>query len=668
MHALKKYIIDHFEEVFVLIVLLSVASIYYFATYKLAFLNFFFLPVLMAGAVLGLRYAVIGSVLCVLLVLVYLLLDPSQFQIAQTELNTYLQISLWGSFLILAGALVGKLYNHLQLRIEEANKLNKELGETHQELIDANEHLSEYANNLQSMVEEKTSSLTESKRAVEQLKGKVEEVLHMSMDPNVAKMMIENRLRNEKKNISSLMADLQGFSSYSESRQPEIVIQQLNSYFSDMSTFMDAYHAHLDAYTGDGFILEFGAPVDHKNHAILATICGLRMMEFMRESNYPWKMRVGVSTGFAIMGLIGGRNRRSYTAIGNCMNLSSRLEGLCPVGSMLIDQGTLDLVIDDIDSSLFISDQERETATKVKAHQELKKLEEDVSRNPDDVESLLKAGKKYLELGAFGRAKKIFFQALHLDPESGSAKLGYAEASLKEEKQGQTAVRGMKDGVLIYEVLGIKDPLFKPNIPQSLVQEFGSAIKKVPYACDLIYPAEIIGGKFGSSIRVALLSYALAARLNVGDKERQSLIAAAYLRDIGMQIVPHALLTKESGFTDDDMETIRQHPRESVRLLQKHGYNDSMLLECVRNHHQKPDGAGYPPLKDGESAAPSRISCILAITDSYESLTSNRPWRDKWNPQGALGDMRVEAANGKFDKEIFKIFEKMMIEALGKDT
>jgi len=666
MHKLKEYIMEHFEEMFVLVILLSVVSIYYFATYKLAFLNFFFLPILMAGTFLGLRHAVIGAFLCVLLVCVYLALNPDPFLIAQTKLDIYLQVSLWGGFLILSGALVGKLYDRLKRRVDEAGKLNEELVGTQKELVDANEKLNEYANNLKSMVEEKTSSLAESKRSVEQLKSKVEEVLHMSMDPIVAQMMIEKRLRNEKKNISALMVDLQGFTTYSEQRQPETVIQELNSFLDDMASYVEAYYAHHDAYTGDGFILEFGSPIDHKNHALLATVCGVRMMEFMRTSKYPWKMRVGVSTGYAIMGLIGGSKRQAYTAIGNCMNAASRLEGLCPANSMLIDHETFEFVEDYVDSSIFVSDRRRKNDTQIKIQQELLKVEEEISRNPDDARVIVKAAEKCLELDACDRAKGLFYQAMHLDPDDEPAKLGYAEACLKVEQKSQTAIRGKKQGMILHEILGIKNPLLKSNIPQSFVHKYGDIIKKVPYACDLIWPSEIISGSLGGSARVAILACALADRLNIEEKERQALIAAAYLHDIGMRIVPHAVLTKESGFSPNDMEAIRQHPRESVSLLRKHGYDDPMLLECVLNHHQRPDGSGYPPLKE-EHAAPPRISLILAVADSYEAITSNRPWREKWVPQGALGEMRPEAINGKFDQDIFETFDNMMLEALDKE-
>ncbi len=665
MQKLKEYLTAHFEELFVLIILISVASIYYFATYKLAFLNFFFLPVLMAGTYLGLRHAVIGAFLCVLLVGIYLAVNPDPFLIAQTKLDIYLQVALWGGFLILSGALVGKLYERLKLRIDEAGKLNEELVTTQKELVEANKQLNDYTNNLKSMVEKKTSTLAESKRSVERLKNKVEEVLHMSMDPTVAQMMIEKRLHNEKKRITALMVDLQGFTTYSEQRQPETVIQQLNSFLDDMASYVEAYHAHQDVYTGDGFILEFGSPVDYKNHALLATVCGVRMMEFMRESSYPWKMRIGVSTGPAIMGLIGGTKRRAYTAIGNCMNTSSRLEGLCPPGSMLIDQETFDSVKDYVDSQLFVASERRAANADRESQLAMIKLEDELSRNPGDAKVLVKVAEKFLALGACDRAKGLFDQAMHIEPDFGPAKIGYAEASLQLEKRSQTSIRGKRKAVVVHEILGVKDALDHPNVPPSLKSRYGKAIRKVPFARDLIWPSEAVGGALGSSQRTALFAYAMATQLNMEESERKTLVSAAFLHDIGMSIVPHATLTKESGFSSDDMETIRQHPKESVSLLRKNGYDDPALLECVLNHHQRPDGTGYPLSPEGKPAMPSRISRILSIADSYEALTSDRPWRNKWDPKGALGEMREEAASGKFDQEVFEAFDRMMAEALG---
>ena len=515
------------------------------------------------------------------------------------------------------------------------------------------------------MVEKKTATLAESKRSVEHLKNKLEEVLHMSMDPTVAQMMIEKRLRNEKKHISALMVDLQGFTTYSEQRQPETVIQQLNSFLNDMTLYIESYYAHQDAYTGDGFILEFGSPVDYKNHALLATVCGVRMMEFMRDSSYPWKMRIGISTGPAIMGLIGGTKRRAYTAIGDCMNTSSRLEGLCPPGSMLIDQETFDSVKDYVDAQLFVAT-ERKAANTDKASQlAMIKLEDELSRNPGDARVLVKVAEKFLGLGACDRAKGLFDQAMHIEPDYRPAKIGYAEASLQLEKRSQTSIRGKRKTMIVHEVLGIKDTLDQPNVPPSLRSKHGASIKKQPFAYELIWPSEAISGVLGASQRTALFAYAVADCLNLEESERKTLVSAAYLHDIGMSIVPHSILAKESGFSSDDMETIRQHPKESVSLLRKYGYNDPKLLECVLNHHQRPDGTGYPSVTAGKHTTPSRISRILSIADSYDALTSDRPWRNKWDPKAALSEMRSETANSKFDKEIFEVFDRMMTEALG---
>lgn len=659
MYDLKAFFIKYFEHVFITVTLIAVACIYYFAPYKLAFLNFFFIPILMAGYFLGVRYAVTGAIMCVAIVCASLAVDPEPFIAQGNRWDVYMQVGLWGSFLIASGALVGRLYERLEERFGSETELNKELRNMQKELVTANDQLREYADNLESMVQEKTAHLADSKQSMEKLKGKVEEVLHMTMDPTVAQLLIEGKLRNEKRHISVLVADLKGFTPYSERRQPESVIQELNRFLAEMSSFNDAYRAHLDRYTGDGFMLEFGAPIDYKHHQLLAVVCGIRMMEFMRASDYPWKMRLGLTSGSAVMGLIGGR-MRSYTVMGNCANTASRLESLCPPGSMLIDQATFSAVEPFIRARLYRPDETRDTLTDA-AERELRELEHELLENDDNVDCMVRLAKKYLELNYTDKAKALFSRAMTTRPNHEQAKLGYADACIRAE-QNLMPIKGRRSRMALYEVEGVRDFLDCPAIPKSLVETYRHVVDGCDIPPELVWPWEVISGQFGHAARSTLLAYALADQLGVGEKERQSLVTAGFLHDTGLRIVPHSLLTKSTTLTPDDLAQIRKHPEESVRIMHKHGYRDPVAMECVLNHHQTPSGTGYP--SQSSHLGMSRLSRIIAVVDAYESMTSERPWRDKWNPHGALEEMRVDAAAGKYDREIFQVFEKMITSRL----
>ncbi|MCP5048969.1 MAG: adenylate/guanylate cyclase domain-containing protein, partial [bacterium] len=150
---------------------------------------------------------------------------------------------------------------------------------------------------LEERVSERTVELERSNTLIESLKGKVERALFTVMDPTVARMMVEGKLRNEKRRISVLFSDLQDFVGYSEKYPPETVVEQLNKYLSDMEECVNDYYGHIDRFMGDGIMCEFGAPVEYRMHTLMAVVAGMKMQERLRTLNHPWKMRIGIATG-----------------------------------------------------------------------------------------------------------------------------------------------------------------------------------------------------------------------------------------------------------------------------------------------------------------------------------------------------------------------------------
>ena len=120
MDSFKSYIFKNFEKILVIVVIIAIVMINYLSSYKIGFLNFFYLPVLSAGYFLGRRLGVLSAVLCVSLVILYMMLVPSAFFIEEVE-NIYVIVSIlaWASFLILTSAAVGYLYEKNQKHMEE---------------------------------------------------------------------------------------------------------------------------------------------------------------------------------------------------------------------------------------------------------------------------------------------------------------------------------------------------------------------------------------------------------------------------------------------------------------------------------------------------------------------------------------------------------------------
>lgn len=120
MERIKSYFFRHFEKIIVLSILFIIVLISYIVPYKIGFLNFFYLPIIIAGYFLGRRMAVLTAFLCILVVIVFMLIFPSSFYTADTD-KMYVLVSLigWGSFLILTSAAMGYLYEEKEKRIKD---------------------------------------------------------------------------------------------------------------------------------------------------------------------------------------------------------------------------------------------------------------------------------------------------------------------------------------------------------------------------------------------------------------------------------------------------------------------------------------------------------------------------------------------------------------------
>jgi HD-GYP domain-containing protein (c-di-GMP phosphodiesterase class II) len=130
MHRLKNYLLVNSEQVFVLIILTTIATTNYYIDYKITFINFYFLPVIIAGYFLGSRRSILGAVLCICLVTLYAILYPQTFKLPNSQLDIYVHILAWGSFLILAGAVVGKQHESLKTKIIHTQELYHQLVES----------------------------------------------------------------------------------------------------------------------------------------------------------------------------------------------------------------------------------------------------------------------------------------------------------------------------------------------------------------------------------------------------------------------------------------------------------------------------------------------------------------------------------------------------------
>ncbi len=157
----------------------------------------------------------------------------------------------------------------------------------------------------------------------------------------------------EEKQITTLFSDLQGFTSLSEKLTPHALVEMLNEYLGKMTETVFEQSGTLDKYEGDAIMAIYGAPLETDDHAVNACDTALNMQQRMKALNRDLnknqlpslKVRIGINTGSAIVGNIGSEQRMDYTAIGDSVNLASRLEGVNKFFNtgIIISQNTLDL-------------------------------------------------------------------------------------------------------------------------------------------------------------------------------------------------------------------------------------------------------------------------------------------------------------------------------------
>ena len=156
--------------------------------------------------------------------------------------------------------------------------------------------------------------------------------------PELAKRMGKEKItmEGESRTISVLFSDVRNFTSISEQYQPKDLAQLMNRMLTALSAAIHKHGGTVDKYIGDAVMAFWNAPLDDPEHARNATLGALDMQDAMRrlsdqlvaEGRAPMRLGVGICTGEASVGNMGSELRMAYTAMGDTVNLSSRLEGL----------------------------------------------------------------------------------------------------------------------------------------------------------------------------------------------------------------------------------------------------------------------------------------------------------------------------------------------------
>ena len=200
-------------------------------------------------------------------------------------------------------------------------------------------------------LEEWTQALVEKVRThVDPLERVTRLVRYLS--PQVASAVLdsnnEDLFKIHRREITAVFLDLRGFTSFSDSAEPEEVAELLRHYHSEMGRLIFKFEGTLEHFAGDGIMVFFNDPVPIEDHTEKAVRMALEMRDKIKllrgewlRNGYDLDLGIGLAAGFATIGNIGFEGRMEYGAVGNVTNLAARLCSEARGGQILTNQKTL---------------------------------------------------------------------------------------------------------------------------------------------------------------------------------------------------------------------------------------------------------------------------------------------------------------------------------------
>jgi adenylate cyclase len=155
-------------------------------------------------------------------------------------------------------------------------------------------------------------------------------------------------LKGKRRSATVLFTDVRGFTSYSEAREPEEVVERLNEYFQIATEIINKHDGYVDKFVGDAVMGVFGVPFPSEKHIESAVRAAVEMQELFleksrsRRNDLLGKIGIGINSGIVLSGNIGSQVKLEYTVIGDTVNVASRLNGLAGPGEVIISKEIYD--------------------------------------------------------------------------------------------------------------------------------------------------------------------------------------------------------------------------------------------------------------------------------------------------------------------------------------
>jgi adenylate cyclase len=183
---------------------------------------------------------------------------------------------------------------------------------------------------------------------------KTQEMIRLTFQRYVAPSVVENLLQDpsqvklggQLQEVTVMFTDLEGFTSVSERTDPEKLLGILNAYHALVVNVILSHGGTVDKFIGDGVMALYNTPLHQDDHPLLAVQTALRIRQELAafyqqvEPEYRIKINCGIHTGMAVVGNVGTQEIMNFSAIGDTVNLASRLQGISSNGQILISQAT----------------------------------------------------------------------------------------------------------------------------------------------------------------------------------------------------------------------------------------------------------------------------------------------------------------------------------------
>jgi adenylate cyclase len=225
------------------------------------------------------------------------------------------------------------------------------------------------------LVIDRVLAKSEVKRQGVQLSA-LERFLSPAISKKITAEAADIRLGGESQRITLLFADVRGFTTMAEQMKPREAVEVLNEFFDRMTKVIFEHDGTLDKYLGDGLMALFGAPFALQNDAEAAVRAAVNMQKSLAELNKtsgraPISIGIGIHTGEAVVGFLGTERRMDYTAIGDTVNVASRLTSQAGPDQIVISAATYTQLCQEIPCSQLAAMKLKGRAAPIDVHEVL---------------------------------------------------------------------------------------------------------------------------------------------------------------------------------------------------------------------------------------------------------------------------------------------------------